>query len=346
MRPNGNSALAKLAIFIVAYRNPEDVARCLQSLASSSWEDFSVFICENGGAAAFAQLADKLFQTDGGLERVQRGDAEQLDWPGGRIARVVMGQLRGRPIAVRLGLCVDNLGYGGGVNAWLERLLDHEGWEAALVLNPDTEMSENGLFELWKKAQQGYDMVGPTLVFSSAPDRLINCGLRWSVNTGRVTAVGRNLPADRAPSRAVLASVDAVSGACVLATRAYIEAVGLMAEDYFLYMEDLDWGRRGERGRIGFAEKAVVRHIGGTTIGSSVDPGRQSPLSVYLSARNSILYSRRHAGTRWLLHLATQIAYAARFALIGATVSARLTLQGLLDGVKGKTGRPDPSLWA
>jgi GT2 family glycosyltransferase len=346
MSDNASPRLAKLAVVIVGYRNPDDIAHCLHSLAGSTWEDFAIFVCENGGAAAFAQLTHRLFRPGGGLERVQRGDAESLDWPGGRIARVARGRLRGKRIAVRLGLGVDNLGYGGGVNAWLERLLDREGWEAALVLNPDTEMSQNGLRELWEKAQQGYDMVGPTLVFSSAPDRLINCGLRWSVNTGRVTAVGRNLPSDRAPPGELLASVEAVSGACVLATRAHIEQVGLMTEDYFLYMEDLDWGRRGERARIGFADKAVVRHVGGTTIGSSVDPNRQSPLSVYLSARNSILYARRHAGIRWLLHLGTQIAYAARFALIGATASARLTLRGLVDGVRGKSGRPDPSLWA
>ena len=237
------------------------------------------------------------------------------------------------------------LGYGGGVNAWLERLLDCPGWGAVLVLNPDTEVHEACLSELLKKADQGFEMVGAMLVFDDAPDRIVNCGLRWSRTTGRVIAVGRNLPADRAPPAKMLSSIDAVSGACVLVTRGFVEDVGLMAEDYFLYMEDLDWGRRRGHHRTGFAEKAIVRHVGGTTIGSSVDPRRHSPLSVYLSARNSILYARRWAGWRWILHLGVGLLYAMRYVLIGAPAAARLTIKGLLDGIKGRTGRPDGSLW-
>ena len=80
--------------------------------------------------------------------------------------------------------------------------------------------------------------------------------------------------------------------------RAFVDDVGLMAEDYFLYMEDLDWGRRRGKHRIGFASKAVIRHIGGTTIGSAVAPEKRSHLSIYLSARNGILYARRFAGWR------------------------------------------------
>lgn len=79
------------------------------------------------------------------------------------------------------------------------------------------------------------------------------------------------------PSKApVGATAPVQGGACVLVTRAFVEDVGLMAEDYFLYMEDLDWGRRRGKHRIGFASKAVIRHIGGTTIGSAVVPEKRS----------------------------------------------------------------------
>ncbi|CAH1669307.1 Glycosyltransferase family 2 protein [Hyphomicrobiales bacterium] len=339
-------ALPRLAVLVVTYGNPEDVDRCLRSLALSALSDFEIFVCENGGETAFSQLVDMVLGPSGVLEKSDERAVEGLDQPGGRIVDVVTCRFCDRPNIVRIGRAVDNLGYGGGVNAWLERLLDHSGWDAVLVLNPDTEVDEACLYELLKTADQGHDMVGPTLVFDESPERIVNCGLRWSPTTGRVTAVGRNLPADRAPPAELLSSIDAVSGACVLATRPFIEEVGLMAEDYFLYMEDLDWGRRRGHRRIGFAEKAIVRHVGGTTIGSSIDPRQHSPLSVYLSARNSILYARRWAGRRWLLHLGTGLLYAMRYALIGAPTAARLTLSGLLDGTKGRTGKPDTSLWS
>lgn len=339
-----SARLARLAVLIVAYRNPEDVSRCLRSLARSHLVDFEVFVCENGGADAFANLKAVLLDDDGILQSYSDRVAS-LNQPGGRIVDVATCQFRERPNVVTIGRAVENLGYGGGVNAWLERLLDFCGWDAVLVLNPDTEVHEDCLSELLRTAEQGFDMVGPTLVFDDAPDRIVNCGLRWSPTTGRVTAVGRNLPSDRAPPLELLSSIDAVSGACVLATRSFVEDVGLMAEEYFLYMEDLDWGRRRGHRHTGFAEKAIVRHIGGTTIGSAVDPRRQSPLSVYLSARNSVLYARRWAGRLWILHFGMGLLYAIRYVLIGTPAAAGLTIKGLFDGVRGRSGKPDGSLW-
>jgi GT2 family glycosyltransferase len=123
-----------------------------------------------------------------------------------------------------------------------------------------------------------------------------------------------------------------------------VEDVGLMAEDYFLYMEDVDWGRRRGRHKIGFAERAIIRHVGGTAIGSAVDPEKRSFLSIYLSARNSILCARRWAGPRWFLHFGWGLLHAIRYVLMGAPLAAKVTLTGLMDGARGKTGRPDASV--
>jgi GT2 family glycosyltransferase len=208
---------------------------------------------------------------DGLLEHVDY-DTHPLDGPGGRLAVATKCRLRDRAVTVRLAAAVENLGYAGGVNAWLERLVLYPGWEAALVLNPDTEVAEGCLSELMAKAGEGFGMVGGTLVFDDLPNRIINYGLHWSRRTGRTIAVGRNSPAGSAPSAAMLASIDAISGACMLVTRAFVDDVGLMAEDYFLYMEDLDWGRRRGAHKIGLASGAVIRHVGGTSIGSTARP--------------------------------------------------------------------------
>lgn len=233
------------------------------------------------------------------------------------------------------------LGYAGGVNAWLERLMLYPAWEAVLVLNPDTAVSETCLSELMAKAAKGFGMVGGSLVYDDFPDRIINYGLHWSRWTGRTIAVGRNLTAGRPPSHELVSRIDAISGACVLVTRAFISDVGLMTEDYFLYMEDLDWGRRRGEHRIGFAPKAVVRHVGGTSIGS----GTRSALSVYLSYRNMILFTRRWAGRRWILHFVIGLVYAFKDLLGGPSGTARVALMGLLDGMQGKSGRPDMSTY-
>ncbi|KYH00996.1 glycosyltransferase family 2 protein [Bradyrhizobium sp. DOA1] len=338
-----SSDRAKLAVLIVGYRNPDDIQRCLRSLASSDWQDFEVYICENGGKKAFETLVAALV----GRERVvpcTQDEDDVIDAPGGRFDSIFKCRFQDRPISVRVGLARDNLGYGGGINAWLERLLGSRGWEAVLVLNPDTDVQESCLTEFMVKASQGFGMIGGTLVFDHAPDKIINYGLHWSPVTGRVLAVGRNSMAGSSPTPEVLSRIDSISGACVLVTRAFVEDVGLMAEEYFLYMEDVDWGRRRGKHRIGFAERAIIRHVGGTAIGSAIDPKKQSFLSVYLSARNSILFARRWAKRRWLLHFGWGLLHAVRYVVIGAPLAAKVTLVGLMDGAQGKSGKPDASV--
>ncbi|MDA9528464.1 glycosyltransferase family 2 protein [Bradyrhizobium sp. CCBAU 25338] len=334
------TASVKLAVIIVSYCNVDDVDRCLKSLGRSDWDHFEVFICENGGEAAYGKLLTALVGADRTLQRASDG-ASALDRPHKRLASVTKCRFQNSAIVVRLGLATENLGYGGGVNAWLEPLLGVLGWDSVLVLNPDTEVERRSLSELIAKSAEGFGMVGGSLVFDSAPDKIINYGLHWSRTTGRVIAIGRNAPVGSAPSSDDLARIDAISGACVLATRSFVEDVGLMAEDYFLYMEDLDWGRRRGKYRIGFASKALIRHVGGTTIGSAVAPEKRSHLSIYLSARNSILFARRFAGWRWICHFGVGLLFAARYVLKGSLSAGRIALAGLLDGAKGKTGRPD-----
>ncbi|MGX9429202.1 MULTISPECIES: glycosyltransferase family 2 protein [Bradyrhizobium] len=335
-----STASIKLAVIIVSYCNADDVDRCLKSLARSDWDHFEIFICENGGEAAYGRLLATLVGQDRTLQRTSEA-SDSLDQPQKRLVSVTKCRFQARANVVRVGLATENLGYGGGVNAWLEPLLGVPDWGSALVLNPDTEVDSRSLSELIAKSAEGFGMVGGSLVFDNSPDKVINYGLHWSRVTGRVVAVGRNAPAGSAPSAEDLGRIDAVSGACVLVTRAFVEDVGLMAEDYFLYMEDLDWGRRRGKHRIGFASKAVVRHIGGTTIGSAVAPEKRSHLSIYLSARNSILYARRFAGWRWICHFGVGLLFAARYMLKGSLSAGRVAFFGLLDGAKGKTGRPD-----
>ncbi len=333
-------ASATLAVIIVSYRNADDVDRCLKSLARSDWDHIEVFICENGGEAAYQSLLAGLVGPDRTLQRIFDG-SDALDRPQQRLSSVAKCRFQNRASIVRIGLATENLGYGGGVNAWLGPLLSAPDWHAVLVLNPDTEVDRNSLSELVAKSDEGFGMVGGSLVFDHAPDKVINYGLHWSRMTGRVVAVGRNAPVGSTPSVEDMSRIDSVSGACVLATRAFVEDVGLMAEDYFLYMEDLDWGRRRGKHRLGFAGKAVVRHIGGTTIGSAVAPEKRSHLSIYLSARNGILYARRFAGWRWVLHFGVGLLVAARYAFKGSLSAGRVAFSGLLDGAMGRTGRPD-----
>jgi GT2 family glycosyltransferase len=76
-------------------------------------------------------------------------------------------------------------------------------------------------------------------------------------------------------------------------SRAFLETVGLMAEDYFLYFEELDWAERARhRFTLGYASKSLVRHKVGASIGTH-DFGKSSPLSVHFMTRNRVRFCWR-----------------------------------------------------
>ena len=54
----------------------------------------------------------------------------------------------GEDALVHIAQMPENLGYAGGINMWLRKLLELPGWKAAWILNPDTEPAPSALFEL------------------------------------------------------------------------------------------------------------------------------------------------------------------------------------------------------
>jgi len=103
-------------------------------------------------------------------------------------------------------------------------------------------------------------------------------------------------------------SVDWVSGACLMARRATIDAIGPLDESYFMYTEETDWCYRARRGgwSVHYLPEATVVHWVGQSAAAA--PARRRR-QVYRSKR---LFLRKHAG--W--------GAAATFALAVRAVSA------------------------
>jgi N-acetylglucosaminyl-diphospho-decaprenol L-rhamnosyltransferase len=340
-----------IPIIIVTYGNAQDAARCLHALGKADWgPGLEVFICENGQGDEFNQLLAALTDASGPCGP----DPSPSIVSGRRFLRTARLRLRTinpqQPISVNVGEAVDNLGYAGGVNAWLEPLLAVPGWPGAWILNPDTEPAPAALKELvGYAARHRRGMVGSRLSTSSNPD-IVHCkGLTWRKWRGATLSVDLTSPAAVClPPEEVDRRLDAPSGASLYATRDCIERIGLMDERYFLYFEDLDWGLRAKKcGGAGYAHRSLVIHEGGTTIGTSTSRRDQSPLAVYLDFRNRFLFVRTHFAPPWLLW--TFLAEAAEimeYARLRAFLNMRAAIRGMAAGLVGQTGRPDKILRA
>ena len=217
----------------------------------------------------------------------------------------------------------DNPGYGAAANEAREHLGD----SALLVLTHDAvfgpELAEQLLGALHRRDDAG--AVGPILRFASDPDRVFSAGGRLSPS-GLATHWPQALSADPYP-------VDWLDGAIVMFAPRALEAIGGIAEEYFLYFEDVDTGWR--MARAGWRSLVVPSAV------ASQVPGAHP---AYLGMRNMALFSRK-AGIPALRSLAA----AGRRALRAGAGRVRRggspqlieAWRGWRDGRAGRSGRPD-----
>jgi hypothetical protein len=345
-QPAPMTTLTAVPVLIVAYGNAADIVGCLIALSHARRKPgFEIFICENGGPLAYAELIAALTAENGPCREI--GDDAVLDAPL-LLARHLLslkGEAHGT--LVHLGLATENLGYAGGVNAWLRPLLAVQGWSAAWILNPDSEPAPDALLELSAYAERwGKGMVGSRLIPTAEPDFVHSRGLHWCKARAVARAVDLRSPRDFEPDpQTVDSRIDSPSGASMYVTRACMERIGLMNERYFLFFEDLEWGIRARQDfGVGYAHRSIVVHAGGTTIGSSTRTARQSPLSVYLEYRNSILFVRENFPAWLLWTIMIQLARIASKARAYPLGSFKAAFRGIVDGVRGRTGRPNDFL--
>jgi N-acetylglucosaminyl-diphospho-decaprenol L-rhamnosyltransferase len=339
------SKLAAIPVIIVAFRNAQDVNGCLSALGRTlSTPPLAIFICENGGTDAFDNLVAVLT----GPERTCEPDGQPPMPTGPRLVRNVRLRLRtsdpSRTVSVQVGEACENLGYAGGVNAYLEPLLARTDWPGVWVLNPDTKPEPAALYELVQYAvQHNRDMVGSRQSSPHEPDIILGRGLAWRKWRGGARLVDWRVPATICPPPDEIdRQLDSPSGASMYVTRSCVGHIGLMDERYFLYFEDLDWGLRAkQQSLIGYAHRSVITHDVGTTIGSATSRRSSSALSVYLFFRNRLLFTRVYF-PRWLAWtFLMEVIEILEYGRLRSFHNMIAAFRGAAAGLAGQTGRPD-----
>jgi len=336
---NVDSELPLVVIAIVSTNEAQNIIGCLTSLAASTYRNFHVVICENGGEEGF-QPAVKAIEALGVVRPLASGerDGTRLQWSHDyrRYAFVDNGP----PITILR--APRNLGYAGGVNACIASVAS-EDWHAIWVLNPDTFPEPDALGALVRRQREGnYGIVGSRLVFTSSGLVQTWGGNKWRPWLGRGKLLGLNQPVDTLPNiTAIESRLGFVSGASMYVSRSYIENVGVMDENFFVYCEEVDWCLRRGSFRLGYAHDSVVRHIAGAKSGSSPRKKDRSRFSLYLMERNRILLARKRYRRWWWLLAFLALGQASEHLLRARSVRCfRIALAGWWAGIRGETGAP------
>ncbi|MCC7416913.1 MAG: glycosyltransferase family 2 protein [Acidobacteria bacterium] len=248
-----------LSIIIVSFNARIDLERCLASLrAAPPQTPHEIVVVDNGSSDGSAASARRC----AGVTVVERGD---------------------------------NAGFAKANNVGIRASRG----ELILLLNSDTIVPPGAIDHLVEilNARPDAAIAGPRLVDGQGRAELsfgrtlgpLN-ELRQKWRTGRPRVVEALTRRPHAP--------DWVSGACLLVRRADAEAVGLLDERYFMYIEDVDFGvAMRERGRaVIFTPEVEVVHLRGRS-------ALAAPRATREAYRRSQVayYEKRRPGWAWAL---------------------------------------------
>ena len=258
------SARPRLSVIIVTYNSRDDVERCLESLTEGTEVDHEIVVVDNASQ-------------DGTVAYVRER------WPG-----------------VRTIQASENLGFARANNVGIRQTSG----ELVLLLNPDTVVPPGAVDRLVAVLERHPHtaIVGPRIVDADGRAELSFGRMispvaevrQKALVLGRqrgVPGVGWIIERMTRTSR----HVDWVSGACLLARRADLDAVGLFDERFFLYTEDVDLcAAVRARGRhVRFAAGVHIVHLRGRSGASA--PGATA---AWYRASQLAFYEKHHP--RWV----------------------------------------------
>ncbi len=242
-------------IILLTWNRWEETEACLQSLLPVVNDHCRVLVADNGS-------------TDGTPENIRR-----------RFPQIQVHE-NGK-----------NLGFPAGNNVGIRCALT-AGADYVILLNNDTVVDSRFAEELVAAARRNPSagMINSLIYFHDRP------GIVWFAGGGISTWTGRSrhagyLQADRGQF-AEDAPIGRPCACSLLVTRRFLETVGLMREELFLYGEEIDWMLRARR--LGFQCILATRSRVWHKVSSSTKVSPQ-PVFLYYSTRNMLAVLRNEA---------------------------------------------------
>ena len=240
-------------IIILNFNNPDITIECLESIERLSFDDYRVILVDNASTDNSVDIFNKILQVKHNIIFLTTKE---------------------------------NRGYAAGNNVALRYALKQKDMEYCWILNNDTLVDDNALTRLFEfmESHQDVGICGSKLVYD------------W--DRSKIQGYGGYFNPFFATSRPCtdiksINHIDYVIGASVFVRREFLQDIGLMCEDYFLYCEEIDWAERAKgKYKIACVPESIVYHKeGASTGGRSVE--NRTMLSDYYQLRSRLLFTKK-----------------------------------------------------
>ncbi len=295
-------------IVILNWNGCQDTVECLRSCGKISYPNHQVLVVDNGSTDGSEQELRKAFPD---IDLLQTGR---------------------------------NLGFTGGNNTGIHHALK-AGAEYVLLLNNDTTVDPNFVTELVSAARtdSAIGMLCSKIYFYDDPALIWYAGASFHswLGWGRHRGYGKRDEGqyDKMEETA------RPTGCALMVSREVCERVGLLRDEFFCYVEDVDWGMRARNAdfKVVYVPGSKVWHKVSRSTG-----GSRSGMSVYYGVRNMLYCLDTNRPLPGLFRVLRYCSIIFIMVLSLATqgvpkmTGTRLLYRGVADYFRGKMGQLVP----
>ena len=310
------NSVPKVYILILNYRGCDDTPECLESVLRIDYPNYQIILVDN---ASPDDSIEKIRLWAAGEPKLWPQKSQMPPFKSSPIIKPIPlleydravaesgggaenGQISAvacsfnRPIIlIHSG---GNLGFAGGNNIALRYALKKNDFKYVWLLNNDTVVEPSSLTAMVARlnAHPAAGICGSTQLYYDQPELIQARGgaiyNRWFA-TSRHIGVFESAANDFDLNK-IERKMAYVCGSSMLVSKAFLDEVGLMSEDYFLYYEELDWVTRA-RGKFAmvYAPESIIYHKEGLSIGSSSHGVKRKKMADFYGQRNRIIFTRK-----------------------------------------------------
>jgi hypothetical protein len=291
-----------VGIVILNWNKAEETIACLESLSNLSYPNYKLILVDN---CSTDDSVNKFREYDPNLEILETSE---------------------------------NLGYAEGNNVGIRHVLMFHP-DYIFVLNNDVRVAADTIDYLVIEAERNQTaaFLGPKIYHLEEPQTIQSAGVEldflWRSQQRGLDQVDNGIYNS-------VEEVDCVIGAAVLIRIEFIDSIGLLDPDYFLYREDIDWCLRakGLGYQVLFVPRAKAWHRGHKVRESEL------PRITYYLSRNSLMLISRHQGglfrcTMLLMrYIFTAISWTVKPKWRNKKIKRNALIKGITDYFQGRVG--------
>lgn len=308
----------KVSIILLNYNGAKDTIDCLKSLTNISYGNYNIVIVDNLSTDD-SIIEIEAYLSSNGSDYTMASSSDEA--------------LKNEELHAKLTVLKTdhNGGYGYGNNVGIKFALAH-GADYVLIINNDTVVEPDFLNPMVMLCEEdgNIGIVSGKIYFYDKPDVIWFNGGKYYPYTAKVVHVNFN---EKETGQKPPEDITFISGCLWLIPGKIIDRVGLINEEYFMYVEDLEFCCRvlRESFSLRVCEESIIYHKVGGSSG-----GHLSEFSIYWTSRNhcKLIKSEQEKMSKLCAYLYLIFFKSLKMALKGNYKLLKCHLSGLYDAFK------------